>query len=785
MIPFSVTQQAAGTDAQQDGVQDDDVDGGMRERWRRAQVVRLGLILVLLLALFDTGPGSRDLSLNEHADSTIASTAYTDRLNSIISSKRNLAVPFPKNVTGLYRGGWERLRGGASPSRASGVNKSEVISVAPGSSVSATSGKIILQLKSVAIANVAEMSFVYGVLRLSNSGLRGSDLLYPLQGLYLSTSGQLTMITSPFSSQKLYVLVPISDTIGSNAPAINSSRTAHRQNQRRRLTGAQDKISTFGSEMLDEFLSQASRFVAGKLKHLKMNILNEEQLASQWLASGLDETFENDLDHVPSSRRRLDEAAGFYSAKLEFGMRLVLADSISIAEMRKNSSYMIETVSEGLLPASFKNLQYGVLHSAAPGGCQVAMRLSAAALILNQNDKDIPLLPGISPTSAKLTPTVGSGESFSSNLNGAIEAQSCGFINSGFNISAQSYHLQVNKVEHKAFNYAIIATTICFIQMALLVVQLRYAQNPAMASKVSVVGMCAQALIDALVCVGHLLLCAAIPGIFFQHFMWIAMLKLVIFCAFEMRAVMGIYHSRYAQEASTLGWMGLRRRLASLHFRFYASLFLAMFMTITLRSQPVILILCLYSCWVPQIVYNAASGTRRAFHPIYMYGMATSRLFIPLYIFGCPHNFLSLLMVETASFPFSPVACFVLFVWTCLQVGILTLQDTLGPRFFVPKQWLPPKYDYNRPVPRHVVQSQSSSGNDNETGSGQDVSSAENTTPCESITCVVCYNPVVLSYGEYMIAPCDHVFHKECLGRWMAIKLECPTCRSPLEPADE
>ena len=35
--------------------------------------------------------------------------------------------------------------------------------------------------------------------------------------------------------------------------------------------------------------------------------------------------------------------------------------------------------------------------------------------------------------------------------------------------------------------------------------------------------------------------------------------------------------------------------------------------------------------------------------------------------------------------------------------------------------------------------------------------------------------------GEpYNIAPCGHVFHEACLQRWMAVKLECPTCRAAL-----
>lgn len=50
-----------------------------------------------------------------------------------------------------------------------------------------------------------------------------------------------------------------------------------------------------------------------------------------------------------------------------------------------------------------------------------------------------------------------------------------------------------------------------------------------------------------------------------------------------------------------------------------------------------------------------------------------------------------------------------------------------------------------------------------------------------SIDCVICHNPIdIADKRQYMIAPCDHIFHKSCLEQWMDVKMECPICRTNL-----
>jgi hypothetical protein len=41
-----------------------------------------------------------------------------------------------------------------------------------------------------------------------------------------------------------------------------------------------------------------------------------------------------------------------------------------------------------------------------------------------------------------------------------------------------------------------------------------------------------------------------------------------------------------------------------------------------------------------------------------------------------------------------------------------------------------------------------------------------------TLDCVICYNEIdVADRAGYMLAPCDHIFHRQCLEQWMEIKV--------------
>lgn len=129
-------------------------------------------------------------------------------------------------------------------------------------------------------------------------------------------------------------------------------------------------------------------------------------------------------------------------------------------------------------------------------------------------------------------------------------------------------------------------------------------------------------------------------------------------------------------------------------------------------------------------------------------------------------------------------------------------------------RFLPPKYDYHRPIPHSLLPpapppsspSNGSPGSEIELGPllngesspqgtrnrrarlGSRVeepntsnTSMSNSSDAQTLDCVICYNEIDINDRTgYMLAPCLHIFHKTCLEQWMEVKMECPICRKNL-----
>lgn len=237
-----------------------------------------------------------------------------------------------------------------------------------------------------------------------------------------------------------------------------------------------------------------------------------------------------------------------------------------------------------------------------------------------------------------------------------------------------------------------------------------------------------------------------------------------------------------------------RASFAAIYSRFYFTLVCLMFVSLwalswprSLRTGYVNLLASFYfSLWWPQIYRNAMRNCRKALTWEYVVGSTILRTLPVLYWYLSPRNILS---VET-----SPTTAFILLGWVWLQVVILVSQQFLGPRLLIKDSWCPTAYEYH-PVLRE---------DDVEAG-GMSIALLASASEAKDkddktrkiFDCAICMNeidvPVVskaegprgtawLEQRNYMVTPCRHIFHTECLEGWMDLRLVCPVCRESLPP---
>lgn len=244
-----------------------------------------------------------------------------------------------------------------------------------------------------------------------------------------------------------------------------------------------------------------------------------------------------------------------------------------------------------------------------------------------------------------------------------------------------------------------------------------------------------------------------------------------------------------------------RASFAAIYSRFYFSLVMLMFFSLWALSWPRplrsaytnLLIFAYFSFWWPQIYRNTMRNCRKALTWEYVIGSSLLRAVPALYWYFADHNILS---TDT-----SPSTAFILLGWLWLQVAILLSQQFLGPRLLVRESWCPPAYDYH-PVLRE---------DDVEAGgmsigllaSASEAKDKDDKTR-KVFDCAICMNEIdvpVLAKSEssegvvgrgagaawleqrnYMVTPCRHIFHADCLEGWMNLRLVCPVCREALPP---
>ncbi|KTW29931.1 ubiquitin-protein ligase TUL1 [Pneumocystis jirovecii RU7] len=175
-----------------------------------------------------------------------------------------------------------------------------------------------------------------------------------------------------------------------------------------------------------------------------------------------------------------------------------------------------------------------------------------------------------------------------------------------------------------------------------------------------------------------------------------------------------------------------------------------------------------FSFWWPQIIRNSLKGYRKPFLWSYVIGMSITRIIPIIYLFSYQKNILFI--------PANLYIAWGVFGWLWFQICILASQDFFGPRFFIPSNLLHPTYDYH-PILFEDAETPLSYSNSN----GRIICSIciQNISlPRINKNSTTNSTSMVLARRTYMVTPCKHLFHTNCLEKWMKIRLICPGMNS-------
>ncbi|KAJ1663125.1 hypothetical protein IW140_005324 [Coemansia sp. RSA 1813] len=365
----------------------------------------------------------------------------------------------------------------------------------------------------------------------------------------------------------------------------------------------------------------------------------------------------------------------------------------------------------------------------------------------------------------------------------------------------------IDRYRRKTIHYALATLVVLLGQAVLLVCQMRHTPTPAALAKISYHMLSMQVIIDSFTFFLHMVGCLSFGNVYIV-FAVVAFLAFMVLMMFEVRYLSVVWRLQRPDVSDATTGEG-RRELWMIYLRFYIILIPGTYIFYAYldgSGQLVQWLMCTmlfltYSYWIPQIWRNSKRGTCRGLRKDYIVGVTLLRLFFPVYLFGYPGNI--------ALHP--PTAfVWVLCVYSIVQAAVLLLQDTIGPRFFVPKHLRPEAYDYHRPLPLVAVANNNCSDSvvvdidgpqpvsDHPVSPGQDnaleqdvseplAEAIDGSSSPDCAICMVLIDSAVPSANQqertaYMVTPCHHVYHTECLVQWMDIKLECPICRAPLPP---
>lgn len=145
-------------------------------------------------------------------------------------------------------------------------------------------------------------------------------------------------------------------------------------------------------------------------------------------------------------------------------------------------------------------------------------------------------------------------------MNGEIDCLNC-----NNSMTFELHKFPAEQIYDRARKYTLLVSFVSIIQTVTLVFQMRYTRTQSGASRVSLLTIGAQGMLDSYICLIHLTIGIMTEAVF-TAYSTAAFLKFVIFAVFEMRYMLQIWKARRPQAFSE--WTSMRNELQSLYTRF-------------------------------------------------------------------------------------------------------------------------------------------------------------------------------------------------------------------------
>ncbi|CCH45518.1 Transmembrane E3 ubiquitin-protein ligase 1 [Wickerhamomyces ciferrii] len=365
----------------------------------------------------------------------------------------------------------------------------------------------------------------------------------------------------------------------------------------------------------------------------------------------------------------------------------------------------------------------------------------------------------------------------------------------------------------------IVGIILLLAQIFLIMKQMNQTNTPSTISRISFWSICLMSLVDGSLSMLYLLSSAVLNKLYLPLTVS-AFLSFILASIFEMRYMISIYVSQLNERTLSL-FTALQGRAmddnsdeygdqqgqppqqqeqqqeqqpandpiqdesqvsGAIYSRFFFTLIVFTFLILNSVMWPKHLrknfeyglLLLLNSYWLPQVYRNIIRGSHRSFKWWFIGGTTLIRTTPIFYIFVMKSN--------VFQHHYDPTYFAIVIAWLGFQILLLFLQEIFGARFFLPKSLLPQTYNYHPVLTEQDLES--GFGIEHNHEAIDDPTTTINKDSGDgscTIDCAICMNSVNLpvlksnfdqpsnfiARRSYMVTPCRHIFHTQCLEAWM------------------